>query len=110
MEDLVPVGNNKYSSKTEEMIVNNWNSFIISGLLWYVNSVIYIFGWKFEKVEIKGKGLVAYPKRITRDDINNSARELKREDKLGIHKVHRYMKSSAKDLYNISSKILNKRK
>ena len=69
-----------------------WEEFRNSGLLWWVNQQLHIFGWSIVVVMADDKILVAYPARVKYrgfDDNNNTQ---------GYIKVSKYMKENADEL------------
>ena len=69
-----------------------WEEFRNSGLLWWINQQLHIFGWSIVVVMADDKILVAYPARVKYrgfDDNNNTQ---------GYIKVSKYMKENAEEL------------
>lgn len=69
-----------------------WEEFRNSGLLWWINQQLHIFGWSIVVVMADDKILVAYPARVKYrgfDDNNNTQ---------GYIKVSKYMKENADEL------------
>jgi len=69
-----------------------WEEFRNSGLLWWVNQQLHIFGWSIVVVMEDDKILEAYPARVKFrgfDDNNNTQ---------GYIKVSKYMKENADEL------------
>ena len=69
-----------------------WEEFRNSGLLWWINQQLHIFGWSIVVVMEDDKILEAYPARVKFrgfDDNNNTQ---------GYIKVSKYMKENADEL------------
>ena len=69
-----------------------WEEFRNSGLLWWINQQLHIFGWSIFVVMEDDKILEAYPARVKFrgfDDNNNTQ---------GYIKVSKYMKENADEL------------
>ena len=69
-----------------------WEEFRNSGLLWWINQQLHIFGWSIVVVMEEDKILEAYPARVKFrgfDDNNNTQ---------GYIKVSKYMKENADEL------------
>ena len=69
-----------------------WEEFRNSGLLWWINQQLHIFGWSIVVVMEDDKILEAYPARVKFrgfDDNNNTQ---------GYIKVSKYMKENAEEL------------
>lgn len=69
-----------------------WEEFRNSGLLWWINQQLHIFGWSIIVVMEDDKILEAYPARVKFrgfDDNNNTQ---------GYIKVSKYMKENAEEL------------
>ena len=71
----------------------DWQEFRSSGLLWFVNSILHLFGWAIT-VEINDDGSIteAYPARCKFrgfDEANNT---------MGYQKVSQYLKDNIDDI------------
>ena len=75
-----------------------WEEFRNSGLLWWINQQLHIFGWSIVVVMEEDKILEAYPARVKFrgfDDNNNTQ---------GYIKVSKYMKENADELLKEAEK------
>lgn len=75
-----------------------WEEFRNSGLLWWINQQLHIFGWSIVVVMEDDKILEAYPARVKFrgfDDNNNTQ---------GYIKVSKYMKENADELLKEAEK------
>ncbi len=75
-----------------------WEEFRNSGLLWWINQQLHIFGWSIIVVMEDDKILEAYPARVKFrgfDDNNNTQ---------GYIKVSKYMKENAEELLKEAEK------
>lgn len=75
-----------------------WEEFRNSGLLWWINQQLHIFGWSIVVVMEDNKILEAYPARVKFrgfDDNNNTQ---------GYIKVSKYMKENADELLKEAEK------
>ena len=79
-----------------------WEEFRNSGLLWWINQQLHIFGWSIVVVMEDDKILEAYPARVKFrgfDDNNNTQ---------GYIKVSKYMKENADELLKQIIEVIKK--
>ena len=79
----------------------SWKEFRESGLLWFINTILHMFGWaiviNFEDYdEEKGDGDIVevYPARVKFRGFGEESVEK------GYKKVHSYIKENIEDIYN----------
>ena len=76
-----------------------WSEFRETGLVWFINSILHLFGWAIVLRTDKGEILEVYPARVTfrgfSDDIASE----------GYRKVTKWFTENAEDLYKESEMI-----
>lgn len=72
----------------------NWSEFRRSGLLWFINTILHLFGWSIVIEMEFGEIVTAYPQRV-------NFRGFKEEDNTkGYKRLTEYMKDNATTWYN----------
>ena len=79
----------------------SWREFRDSGLLWFVNTILHMFGWaivinfkNYDKEDDDGEIVDIYPARV---DFRGFGEESVEK---GYKKVHSYMKNNIESIYN----------
>ena len=73
------------------MTKKSWEEFRLSGLLWFINSILHTFGWAICLEKDNGE-IKAYPARVTFRGFPEES------DTIGYRKVTQYLKDNIDDL------------
>lgn len=72
-----------------------WDEFRDTGLLWFINSILHMFGWAIgTTINDDGSVFEAYPMRVRYRGFSETC------NSCGYEKVQRYMKENANELYD----------
>jgi hypothetical protein len=84
---------NKKNDKKDRSVLGSWEEFRDTGLFWFVNMILHLFGWTLSAKIEDGHILGVYPKRTS---LRGFAPEINSN---GYIKVTKYLKDNIKDLY-----------
>lgn len=76
-----------------------WSEFRETGLVWFINSILHLFGWAIVLRVDKGEILEVYPARVT---FRGFSEDVTSE---GYRKVTKWFTENAEDLYKESEMI-----
>ena len=80
------------------MIEISWSKFRDDGLLWFINTILHIFGYAIVVVMENGEVIRSYPARVKYRGFSE------KENTNGYKKLSQYMKENAKKLLDEASK------
>lgn len=80
---------------TENLSKKTWEEFRSSGLLWFINTILHMFGWAIViEIEEYDDIIDVYPARVKFRGYSEAS------NSVGYAKVHKFLKENIDDIYN----------
>lgn len=85
------------AKKKEDVRKQSWETFKDNGLLWWINTILHIFGWAIVyDYDDDNRIINVYPARVSYRGFDEKT------TKKGFKKISKYMRNNAKQLYKES--------
>ena len=81
-------------NKKKPVTKKSWDEFRDNGLLWFINTILHMFGWAIVVEVNNGEAITAYPARVTFRGFSEESTTN------GYQKVSKWMAENAAELLN----------